>query len=121
MNASARDLGVWGEKLALGYLSLRGYKVLARNYKCLAGEIDLVAWHRGTLVFVEVKTRASESMGSPEEAVTALKRRQIVRVARFYLKRYAAHDRPCRFDVVGVTRLSGGGHRICVIQDAFGE
>lgn len=99
-----RDLGQAQEQLAAEYLERCGYRVVERNYRCRAGEIDLIAWHRGYLVFVEVKYRKDGKMGSPEEAVTIRKQRRISRVCAWYL---AAHGlelcTPCRFDVAAVT------------------
>ena len=66
------------------------------------GEIDIVARDRDTLVFVEVKTRAGRSAGSPEEAVTAAKQLRLVRLAQAYLTHCCGEAPPCRFDVVAV-------------------
>ena len=114
-------LGVLGEELAFHELRRRGYKVLLRNYECSLGEIDLIAKHEGFLVFVEVKTRSSADMGSPAEGVTPEKRRQIVRVAQYYLKRYGIQDVPCRFDVVAVRIPPHQEPQLEVLVSAFGE
>ena len=121
METASKTLGIIGEELAAQYLRNRGYKVLLRNYECLLGEIDLVARHKDTLVFVEVKTRSSEEMGLPAEGVTLRKRQQIIRCAKYYLKRYRLEDVPCRFDVVSVWMLEGREPVLEVIPDAFGE
>lgn len=112
-------LGRQGEELTAQALAAGGYKILLRNYECFLGEIDLIAKHRGALVFVEVKTRSSGAMGAPEEAVDHHKRGQIVRVARYYLKRYGILDARCRFDVVSVTVPETGPPEIRIIQAAF--
>lgn len=91
-----------GEALAALFLRLKGYMIEARNWRCALGEIDLVATDRDTLVFVEVKTRASRSAGLPEEAVTAVKRRRLVALAEAYLAKRRGDVPPCRFDVVAV-------------------
>ena len=121
METVSQTLGVIGEELAFHYLATRGYKILVRNYECALGEIDLVAKEKGALVFIEVKTRASDSMGSPAESVTFHKRRQIAKSAQYYLKRYGIHNVPCRFDVVSVLIEPGGEPSLELIQDAFGE
>ena len=121
MTTSPQALGILGEELAYHELKRRGYKVLLRNYECMLGEIDLIAKEKGSLVFVEVKTRSSEEMGSPAEAVTLEKRRQIVRVAKFYLARYGIHDTACRFDVVSVLILPNEDPKFEVLECAFGE
>lgn len=95
--------------------------MLLRNYECALGEIDLIAKEKGSLVFIEVKTRSSDAMGSPAEAVTFEKRRQIIRVAKYYLKRYGISDRACRFDVVSVRMMPNQEPVIEVLEAAFGE
>ena len=113
-------LGVLGEELAFHELRKRGYKILLRNYECPLGEIDLIAKHQGALVFIEVKTRSSDAMGVPAEGVTPEKRRQIVRVAQFYLKRYGIQEAPCRFDVASVRIPPNEEPVIEIIESAFG-
>ncbi len=116
-----QTLGVLGEELAGHFLQARGYSLIARNFTCALGEIDLVARDGDVLVFVEVKTRRSLEKGDPADSVTRRKRWQIVKSAQFYLKRYGADDSPCRFDVVSVFMPSGGEPQIDLIPDAFGE
>lgn len=120
MQTSPQALGILGEELAFHELRRLGYAVLLRNYECPLGEIDLIAKHRGFLVFVEVKTRSSDAMGTPAEGVTAEKRRQIVRVAQFYLKRYGIQDAACRFDVAAVSVPPDAEPRVEVLEAAFG-
>lgn len=111
-------LGARGEQLVADWYAARGYRVVARNWRCREGEIDLVLWSRGRdLVFCEVKTRSSARFGVPAEAVTPAKQRRLrVLAARFL----AAHGpglaarRSLRFDVAGVT-----GGRVEVIEAAF--
>ena len=110
-----------GEELAFHHLGRSGYKVLLRNYECALGEIDIIAKHQGVLVFIEVKTRSTTEMGCPAEAVTREKRRQIVKCAQYYLKRYGICDAACRFDVVSVLIPLGCAPEIEIIENAFGE
>ncbi len=121
METASQMLGAIGEELAFHELKNRGYKVLIRNYECALGEIDLIAKEKGSLVFIEVKTRRSDAMGSPGEAVTREKRRQIIRVAKYYLKRYGIPDIACRFDVVCILFPLNSEPVIEVLSDAFGE
>ena len=121
METASKTLGILGEKLAFSFLSQKGYKVLLKNYEISLGEIDLIARHGASLVFIEVKTRSSESMGDPAEAITFHKRRQLVRVAQYYLNRYGIQNAPCRFDVVSILIPPEGAPEINLIQDAFGE
>ncbi len=91
-----------GEALAGKILKKSGYKILKRNYVSKFGEIDIVAYDRGTICFVEVKTRQSESYGPPELAVTKEKRKRIIRTALNYLSINHIEDTDCRFDVVSI-------------------
>jgi len=102
VNEQRRATGLAGERLAEAWLERAGLRILCRNYRCAGGEIDLVAEHRGELVFVEVRTRRSGGMVGPEESVDARKQRRIVRTAEHYLQSVSGHDRPWRIDVVAV-------------------
>lgn len=82
-------------------------------------EIDLVARRDSLVAFTEVKTRLGEAFGSPLEAVTAAKRREIVRVASSWLDRFGQPEDEYRFDVIGVTLRAGRGPRIEHVEDAF--
>lgn len=108
-DGSARKrLGGAGERLAAVWLEERGYRVLARNWRCPYGELDLVAEREGELVFVEVKTRRGDRLGAPEEAVTAAKRRRLVASVAAYLDAEGAADRPYRIDVIAVDLAPSG-------------
>ncbi len=112
------DLGKKGEDLACRELQRRGYAILARRYRSLIGELDIVARDGQTLVFVEVKTRHGSRFGRAVEAITAAKRRKITVLAIDYLTRHKALAHPCRFDVVAIT-IGTGGTTIDVLQNAF--
>jgi len=116
----SRRVGLEGENAAAAYLTSLGYRVIERNVRFRAGEIDLVAEDGGVLVFVEVKTRRGRGFGAPAEAVTAEKRRRLVRLASLYLARRGGPVPPCRFDVVSVEPGPGGRYRCEVIRGAFG-
>lgn len=94
------QLGILGENAACAELERRGYEVLARRYHTRAGEIDIVARDRETLVFVEVKARTTSEYGDPAEAVTPQKQARVAAMSRDYLARNAVTETPCRFDVV---------------------
>src|SRR3989338_418426 len=117
----AQTLGAVGEELAFHHLTRHGYKVLLRNYESPMGEIDMIAKQNGDIVFVEVKTRSSDAYGTPAEAVTRLKQRQIVKSALYYLKRYGVQGRCCRFDVVSVLLAPEKEPVIDILVNAFGE
>jgi putative endonuclease len=97
-----REIGQTGEWLAARHLFAKGFRLLEHNYRCDQGEIDLIAEDRGTLVFVEVKTRKSLASGAPEEAVDREKRRRICRAAKWFLEPWKRWPLPIRFDIVGI-------------------
>ena len=118
MTQERLSLGKKGEDLALARLKELKYKILERNYKCLLGEIDIIAREKDTLVFVEVKTRATKDFGGPAAAVTGRKQRQLSKVALTYLNQKRLKDVPARFDVVTVELISPPP-KIEVIRNAF--
>lgn len=105
MNAATKhktELGLAGEDIAVRFLLSRDYAILARRWRTRFGEIDIVAEHGGTLVFVEVKTRTSTGYGSPEEAITYWKRQRLRRTAYAFLASRRLHDVPFRIDAIAV-------------------
>jgi putative endonuclease len=117
MSLFKKTLGREGEDRAAQFLVRKGYKILERNYSTRSGEIDLVALHKGEVVFVEVKTRTSDAYGAPELAVTPQKQRRMVKAALGYIKYKKLHQVPCRFDVVAITTTAC--HEPELIQNAF--
>ena len=117
------QVGAQGEREAYDFLRWRGYRILARNYRRagVKGEIDLVAWDRDTLVFVEVKTRNSREVRAAEDAVDASKRRSLIRMARAFRGQARLTGAPYRFDVVSVYVAEGGRAAIEHFPAAFGE
>lgn len=110
-----RETGAEKETLAAEYLIAKGMRIKQRNFHCRQGEIDIIGYHRGCLVFVEVKYRRTEDFGSAPEAVDFRKQYKICRVADYY--RYLhrlGDDHPVRYDVVAVQ-----GTEISWIQNAF--
>jgi putative endonuclease len=93
-----------GEDLAHRLLRRSRYTVVARNYRPRAGhgEIDLIAWDRDVLVFVEVKSRSSNEFGSPDRAIDTAKHEELIHVAREYARRADVPWDKVRFDVVNV-------------------
>ena len=109
-----RTFGVEGERAARDYLVSRGYRILEMNYRAGAGEIDIIAGHRRTIVFIEVKRRASLTHGRPAEAVTPVKQRHILRTAMIYVQQNRLEGKPVRFDIIEIT-----GDEIRHIESAF--
>jgi putative endonuclease len=107
------------EDLAHRYLRKQGYTITARNYRPRsgAGEIDLIGWDRDTLVFIEVKARASEAFGPPDLAVDREKRARVLGVAREYTRRAGKDSALVRFDIVSV--VLGSPPSVRLIRDAF--
>lgn len=104
-----RQTGARYEQMAGAYLESLGYMVLEYNYRCKAGEIDIIARDGEYLVFCEVKYRADESKGMPAEAVDFRKQRVISVCALHYITVHELYDLPCRFDVVGILGRDDGG------------
>ncbi|MCC7492404.1 MAG: YraN family protein [Fimbriimonadaceae bacterium] len=114
------QLGKAAEDAAWRELRRRGYRLIARNWRCPLGEIDLIARHRGEVVIVEVKARADGTWGGPELAVHPAKQRRLSRLADAWLLAQRLDEVPLRFDVVAIT-LDDGSGRPCleVFEDAF--
>ncbi len=109
-----RKTGAVYEHKAAEYLEKAGFRILEMNYRCRAGEIDIVARDGRYVVFCEVKYRSGSRAGSPLEAVDFKKQQVIFRCAQFYLAEHHLWDVPCRFDVIGIA-----GGEIAHIRDAF--
>jgi putative endonuclease len=104
------------ETLAAEYLSSQNYRIIARNFRCRSGEIDIVARDGEYLCFVEVKYRATGGSGRAADAVDYRKQQKIIRVAQYYLVSHGFSEwTPCRFDVIAID-----GERITLYRDAFG-
>lgn len=94
-------LGAWGEQLAAEYLKKKRYQIVACNYRCRLGEIDLICENRKYLVFVEVKLRKSEDFGAAREFVGRQKQERLRATALFWLQQNPSDLQP-RFDVVEI-------------------
>ena len=111
---SRRQLGLDGEEAVANWYVENGYEILARNWRCSFGELDLVVAHGRTTVFCEVKARSSSAFGLPVEAVTASKQARIRRLAARWLAEAPPRPRSIRFDVASVL-----GGEVDVLQGAF--
>jgi putative endonuclease len=117
---STQALGLRGEEIACAYLEKKKYAIVTRRFRMFHGEIDIVARDGTTLVFVEVKARADESFGRPEDSVTPGKQRQIRKIARGYLVENPLGNAACRFDVISILfGDDGSGYRLEHFVDAF--
>ena len=97
-----RDIGARAEEIAAGWLRSEGYRILARNFSCREGELDLVAEKDGVICFVEVRMRASAEWGDPAHTISRTKQRKVVRAALYYLYYHRIQDRMLRFDVISI-------------------
>lgn len=102
---SPHELGKRGEEAAACFLERREYEILDRNWKCIAGEADIVALQDDTLCFIEVKTRKDAQKGFPSEAVDTRKRSRYERIAACYLKDHDYADVRVRFDIIAILVL----------------
>jgi putative endonuclease len=119
MSIARQKLGESGEDRAVGELTRRGYAILARRYRTRYGEIDIVAEDGDTIVFVEVKARATDEFGTAAEAVTDWKQRRLASMAVDYLARRHVTNRPCRFDVVAIAAMGSPDETLTVFPIAF--
>ncbi len=106
--------GAEAERAAAELLLAAGYEIVERNFRCKAGELDIVARDGGILVFVEVRSRSDGDHGHAVEMIGRTKQRRVVRVARHYLAIAAPRFERCRFDVVAIT----AGEPV-LLKDAF--
>lgn len=100
--SNKQRLGRWGERMAESYLTARGYDVIERNARTPYGEIDLVMKNSEILVFVEVKTRSSDSFGEPEASVTLKKQAHLVSAIQAYMLEHDELEGDWRVDVIAI-------------------
>jgi putative endonuclease len=103
VNNAKQVLGREGERVAEQFLKQKGFKIVERNYRCAAGELDLIVLDKRVVVFVEVKTRTGLGFGTPLEAVAYHKQQKMIQAAQYFLSEKGLHQRDARFDVVGVS------------------
>ncbi len=116
---SKQSTGATGEELASTFLKKQGYKIVEKNFRTKLGEIDIIALDRGTVSFVEVKTRKSTTFGYPQEAVSLRKQKKISQVASIYLNQKNLNAEKARFDVVAILLSPDQTEKIELIKDAF--
>ncbi len=119
MPTSKRELGNYGEQLAARHLREQGYTILAMNWTCKHGELDIVAKQGDTLVFIEVRTRRAFNTESAFESVDPRKREKLVKLANAYLSMYEMEEATWRIDVVAVAMPRAGKPTIEHVEDAL--
>jgi putative endonuclease len=112
-------VGAYGERVAVAALEEAGYAVLDRNWRCRAGELDVVAARGGVVVFVEVKCRRSATYGPPALAVTVVKAQRLRAAAAAWLAAHDLTEAEVRFDVIAVLRPASGPAVVEHIEGAF--
>jgi putative endonuclease len=119
MTRVRQAVGAYGERLAERHLTEQGLVVLARNWRCADGEVDLILRDGDDVVFCEVKTRRSARFGTPAEAIGFAKVARLRRLAARWLAESAAHPREVRFDVVAVLPQASGAAQVEHVRAAF--
>ena len=119
MSLETRSFGQQSETEAVRFLKRRGYRIVGQNIRIGRGEIDLIAYDRDVLVFVEVKARRNIRYGGAAWAVDKRKQRQLSILAAGYMARRRLRDCPCRFDLVLIQGLTNQPLEIELIQNAF--
>ncbi len=118
MSTAPGECGARAEEHARIYLEQQGLRLVAQNYRCRQGEIDLIMRDGATLVFIEVRYRKSTGFGSPAESVTPVKQRRICAAAAHYLQSKSDHSTPlCRLDMLAI--VGREQQKIDWIKDAF--
>ena len=112
-------LGRTGEKRAEKFLKRNGYRIVTRNYRCPAGEIDLVALDGRTVVFAEVKTRADRQHADPQDAVNSAKQYRLIKTAMHFIAKTGSQGRSYRFDILAITSSDAKKMDIEHFKDAF--
>ena len=122
MPLSRRERGALGEKIALDFLIKRNFTILERNFRCREGEIDIIARQGDCLVFVEVRTKTSPNMGTPEESITLAKGQRLVVLAQTYLQSHEGLPVQWRIDVIAIDMdRQGRASRVDLIENAISD
>jgi len=118
-NKGNHSLGDRGESIAATFLQGAGFSIVERNFRCVCGELDIVARDGRAIVFVEVKCRNNRAYGPPQLAVTPFKQRQISKAALVWLSKRRLYDAEARFDVVAIVLHEHDLPEIEHIRNAF--
>ena len=120
MHSYNKDIGSFGEALARDYLISKGYKILNMNFRNKFGEIDIICKKNNLLIFCEIKSRYSNSFGSPIESITCYKQKLIIKLSVLYLISKKYYNFNVRYDIIEVIfNTITSSHIINHVQDAF--
>ena len=115
-----KDIGNYGESLALEFLKKNNYDIICRNFRTRNGEIDIICKFKDIIVIIEVKSRYSYTFGLPNEAVTYLKQKQIISMSKYFLIKNKLFNYNCRFDVIEIYfNKNNNLYDINHLKDAF--
>jgi len=112
-------IGQLGEKIAYNFLIKKGYNILENNYTVPFGEIDIIAEKNNCIYFIEVKCRKTNKYGLPEEAITDYKKKRIIRIAEYYIKRKNINNKIINFGVVAIQINENSLDKIKYFPNAF--
>lgn len=109
---SSAVIGQQAEDIALKFLQTKGMRLIARNYRCKLGEIDLVMQDDGALVFIEVRYRKQSNFGDGAESVDFRKQQKIIRSAEHFLQQHRQYSQsPCRIDVISISKQQNSDYQ----------
>ena len=108
--SGTRAVGSLGEEIAARFLRAKGYKITGRNVKTYLGEIDIVAERRGTIIFIEVKTRRSDGFGPPYNLITRKKKKKLIQCTFSYFGLKGTKDKPRQIDIISVELDNASGN-----------
>lgn len=118
-NITPYELGKLGEKFAIDYLKRSGYKIAQKGFRLFRGDIDIIAYDRKVLVFIEVKTRRGNRFGLPEESVHPSKQKQIRKIAKGFISLNKLEEEECRFDILALDYNENKGFKVTHFKNAF--
>lgn len=119
MLSPSQTFGQLAENLAEHMLRKNGYRIVEKNLRLAGGELDLIAEHQGTLVFIEVKARRGDQFGGAPYAISTRKKQQIIKLAQCYLAKHRLTNKQCRFDAILVVGTHEDSPQVTHIEQAF--
>jgi putative endonuclease len=119
MTRTRKSLGQRGEQLALAHLRQRGYVILSTNWRCTHGELDIVAQQNDTIVFVEVRTRYTDSTDAAFESINPRKQEKLAALAHLYLEEHDLETAEWRIDVIAIAIPRSGKPHIEQVENAL--
>ena len=120
MKSYNKDIGNYSEKIAERYLESKGYYILDKNFRNKFGEVDIICRKADLIIFVEIKSRYTNSYGSPLESVTCYKQNKILSTSKYYIYKYKLYNYYIRYDVIELLlNNNNNSFKINHYKDAF--